>query len=118
MLAYLFVFDYPFATPAVVAAVVVLLTLLLDRRSRLGSRVAASLFFGAGSFALVFGGMASFLFHDGILPDDAQTHGWQAFVSFGRAFLPSLAIALVCWTLGFVVRHFAKRRLLHETHAA
>jgi MFS family permease len=118
MLAYLFILDYPFGTSAVVAAVVTLLTMRLDQKSGFGSRVAASLFFGAGSFAVVFGGIASYLFHDGILPDDPRTHGWQAFVSFGRAFLPSLAAALVCWSLGFVIRHFAKRRLLHETHAA
>jgi len=118
MLSYLFVFDYPFGIPAVVAAIVIFMTMLLDRKSRLGSRMAASLFFGAGSFVVVFGGMASLLFHDGILPDDAETHGWQAFVSFGHAFLPSLAIALVCWSLGFVVRHFAKKRSLDETHAA
>lgn len=117
MLAY-FALDYPFGTSAVVAGIVILLSMLLDRKSRLSSRVVASLFFGAGSFAVVLGGIASYLFHDGILPDDPRTHGWQAFVSFGRAFLPSLVAALICFSLGFVVRHFAKRRVLPETHAA
>ena len=118
MLAYLFIFDYPFGTPAVIAAAVFLSAMLLDRSARLPRRLAAALFFAAGSFALFFGGIASFLFHDGVLPDDRRTHGWGAVFSFGRAFLPSLFIALVCWSLGFLVRRFAKRRLMHETHAA
>lgn len=73
-------------------------------------RGVAILFFGIGGFVMVVGGLASFLFHDGILPDDRETYGWEAVFSFGRAFFPSLAIALVCLSLGLIVSRFAKNR--------
>ena len=73
-------------------------------------RVIAILLFGIGGFVMVVGGLASFLFHDGILPDDRETHGWEAVFSFGRAFFPTLAIALVCLSLGLIVSRFAKKK--------
>lgn len=117
MFGYFFILDYLFATPVVVAAVVFLLAIVLDRKSGVGSRVTAALLFAAGTLVVVFGGMRSSLFHDGFLPDDPETHGWQAVLSFGRAFLPWVVIALVCWSLGFVVRRLAKRKARARTIA-
>jgi hypothetical protein len=62
--------------------------------------------------------MAAFLFHDGLLPDDPTTHGWEAVLSFARAFLPSFAVGFVCLCLGLLVRRLAKRKMSHETHTA
>ena len=55
--------------------------------------------FAISIFVSVFGGIACFIFHDGILPDDQSTEGLAAIWSFSKVFAKFIGISLMLFAI-------------------
>ncbi len=83
--------------------------MLSDRRLTPPRRAVVAVTFALAGFVVGVGGISCYLFHDGILPDDARLSGWAAVLSYTRAFMRVTApVAATLLVVGLVLRKFPR----------